>query len=59
MKKFKVVFKVFRDNIQPFFKEFVVEAGGKKVASIRAMGEINKLPECKNLFKELVSVEEV
>ncbi|WP_458459299.1 hypothetical protein [Pseudobutyrivibrio sp.] len=59
MKKFRVIFKIYitKDRLQ--LKEMIVEAGNKKMASIRALSEISKDKAYSNVYKNIVSIEEV
>lgn len=59
MKKFKIIFEIHLDRDRKDYKEIIIEAGNKKVASIRAMYEIGKFQEYSGLFKNIISVEEV
>lgn len=59
MRKFTVTFEVFLESGKKFLKSLTVEAGNKKLAGIRAMGEINKDEQCSGLYKNLKSIEEV
>lgn len=59
MKKFKVVFEVFRSNNYTENKIVSVEAGNKKIACTRAMAEINRQGDYSGYFKKVKSVEEV
>ena len=59
MRRFKVMFEIHVDRNRKEFKEVIVEAGNKKLASFRAMTEIGKIKEFDNLFKNIVSIEEV
>lgn len=59
MKKFKVVFEVFRSNNYTENKTVSVEAGNKKIACTRAMTEINRQGDYSEYFKKIKSVEEV
>lgn len=58
MKHWLVKFEVY-GNDKHSFKDVEVEAGTKKLAMIRAMGEINKLDGYSELFKKVLSIEEV
>lgn len=59
MKKFKVVFEVYRSNTYTENKTVSVEAGNKKLACTRAMAEINRQGDYSGYFKKIKSVEEV
>lgn len=59
MREYKVTFQVFNDDGSSETKIVKVIAGNIKLATIRAMSEINKIPGYSNLFKKLYSVEEV
>lgn len=63
MKKFLVTFDVFKYIDQyktKAVKETItIEAGNKRVASLRAMAELNKNKEYEGLYKSLRSIEEV
>lgn len=59
MKKWEVNFVVYSDNNRTERKKFLIEAGNKKLATTRGMLEINKLPNYKDKYKQVVSVEEV
>ncbi len=56
MFRYEVTFKVFRDAKKTELVPIVVETGNKKLATFRAMVEINKRPEFKDLYK---NVEEI
>lgn len=57
MNNYKVIVRVFRDAGNYETKELNVEAGNKKMASLRALGEISKIKEYATLFKSIISVE--
>lgn len=59
MKKYKVTFEIHIDRQRKFYKVIEVEAGNKKMASIRAMTEINKDSSYSGLFKNITKVEEI
>jgi len=59
MKKFKVVFEVYRSNTYTDTKDVTVEAGNKTLACKRALLEINKIGDYFEFFKKIKSVEEV
>lgn len=59
MKKFKVVIEIHIDRDRKEHKQIVVEAGNKKLASIRALSEIGKDKKYTDNFKNVLSVEEV
>ena len=59
MRKFKVMFEIHIDRNRKAMKEIVVEAGNKRLASIRAMAEIGKIEKFSGLFKNILSIEEV
>lgn len=59
MHKFNVIFEVFNGNGTKQTRPIMVEAGNKKLATLRAMGIINKMDEFANLFKNVIRVEEV
>ena len=59
MKKYKVIFEIHIDRNRKEFKEVEVEAGNVKIATLRAMAEIGKIEGYSDLFKNVVSVEEV
>lgn len=59
MKKWEVNFVVYYDGNRTERKKFLIEAGNKKLATTRGMLEINKLPNYKDKYKQVVSVEEV
>lgn len=59
MKKYKVIFEIHVDVKRKIVREIEVEAGNKKTASIRAMGELAKDRSMSGYFKNIVSVEEV
>lgn len=59
MKHFKVMFEIHIDRNKKEFKEILVEAGNKKLATLRAMSEIGKIDRYSSLFKNIVFVEEV
>lgn len=56
MFRYEVIFKVFRDAKKTELVPIVVEAGSKKLATIRAMLEINKKPEYKDLYKNVEDI---
>lgn len=58
MKKWKVVFEVYRDAGKEF-RDVIIEAGNKKIAMMRAMSEINKIAGYSELFKKVNRIEEV
>ena len=59
MRKFRVVFEVFKDGKGKERKEIFVEAGNKKLAVVRAMSAINKLEGYSELYKNVAAIEEV
>lgn len=59
MKKYVVEFEFFFGDGQRGYKTVTVEAGNKKIAAVRAMGEINKDPSVAQLYKNLLGVREV
>lgn len=58
MKKYKVVVEVYLDRNRVERKEVIVEAGNKKMASLRALGQISKEKGYVSLYKSVKSVEE-
>jgi len=59
MKHFNVTFEIHRGSNHKEYKTVMVEAGNKKLATIRGMMAINKIDEYSDLFKNVVKVEEV
>lgn len=63
MKKYIVTFDIHRyiDTYKTESEQKIIEieAGNKRVASLRAMMEINKIPEYEGLYKTLRTIEEV
>lgn len=59
MKKWEVSFVVYLNDNRKDRKKFLIEAGNKKLATTRGMMEINKLPNYKDCYKQLLAVEEV
>lgn len=59
MRKFRVFFNVFREGRIIEKKILVVESGNKKLATFRAMREINKDPKYVDLYKTVDRVEEI
>lgn len=59
MRKFNVIFEVFDENGNKELKTVFVEAGNKKIATIRGMSAINKLDGYSDKYKNVKSVEEV
>ena len=59
MKYFNVTFEIHRGTNHKEYKTVKVEAGNKKLATIRGMIEINKISGYSDLFKNVVKVEEV
>jgi hypothetical protein len=57
MKKFKVRVDIFLSDGRKETKILTVESGNKKLASIRALGEISKDKRYKDLFKSVQSLE--
>lgn len=57
MKKFNVIFEVYRSNTYTENKTVSVEAGNKKLACTRAMAEINKQGDYSGYFKKIKSIE--
>lgn len=58
MNQYKVTFEVFRENRQKELATVIVEAGNKKMASLRAMMKLKEdKPEYSDLFKSIKSVE--
>ncbi len=55
MKKFRVTFKLFKDNAISEDKAVVVEAGNRKLAHLRALQQLN-LDGYSNYYKTLVSI---
>lgn len=58
MKKFKVIIEIFLGGNRNKIEEIIVEAGSKKLASIRALREISKKKEYENLYKTIRSIED-
>lgn len=58
MRKFKVIFEIHIDRNIKAFEEIIVEAGNKKLASLRAMSEISKIEKYEGMFKSIHSIEE-
>ena len=59
MKNYKVTFIVFHEDNKKEYRTIIVEAGTKKMATLRAMKKINDdYPEIANLYKSVKSVEE-
>jgi len=63
MKKYNVTFDIYQyvNNYKTEATQYSieVEAGNKKMASLRAMSEINRLPQFEGLYKTLKTIEEV
>ena len=59
MRKFNVIFEVFDNLGKKELKTVAVEAGNKKMAALRGMQAINKLPGYSERFKNVKSIEEV
>lgn len=59
MRQFKIVVEIHIDRNRKTFEEFIVEAGNKKLASIRGLQEVSKKKDYDGLFKSIVSVEEI
>ena len=59
MRKFNVTFEIFITSSRKEYKTITVEAGTKKIAALRAMQEINKLPGYAEKYKAVNSVMEV
>lgn len=59
MKKYSVTVEIFHENGTRDIKTVVVEAGNKRLASVRALREISKNEKYANLFKGIKSVEAV
>jgi len=59
MKKYNVTFEVFHGSNHKDYKTITVEAGTKKLATIRAMSKINQIDGYSNLYKNVFKVEEV
>lgn len=59
MNKYNVIFEVHHVGGIKEQKIIVVEAGNKKLATIRGMMEINKLDPYKGLYKNVLRVVEV
>ena len=58
MKQYNVTFEIFRGSNHKAYETVGVEAGTKKLALMRAMGIINKLKDYKDLYKNVIRVEE-
>lgn len=59
MNKYVVTFVVHHDSKNKENVSITVEAGSKKLASLRAMMELrNNRPDCNDLFKTIKSIEE-
>ena len=63
MSKYKVTFELLSDFIEikkdVVRKEIIVEAGNKRLAAVRAMAELNSDKSTKDLYKNMMSIEEV
>ena len=63
MSKYKVTFELLSDFIEikkdVVRKEIIVEAGTKRLAAVRAMAELNSDKSTKDLYKNMMSIEEV
>lgn len=63
MSKYKVTFELFNAFIgtkkDTLRKEITVEAGNKRIAAVRAMAELNSDKTTKDLYKNMISIEEV
>lgn len=59
MKQYNVTFEVFRGSNHKDYKTISVEAGTKKLATIRAMSQINKIEGYSDLYKNVFKVEEI
>lgn len=59
MKKFKVLIDIFHGRDRVETRTFTVEAGNKKMATIRALSEVSKIKEFASFYKSVKSVEEV
>lgn len=59
MKKFKILIDIFHGRDRVETRAFTVEAGNKKMATIRALSEVSKIKEFASFYKSVKSVEEV
>ena len=61
MRKYNVVFDIFNGEGQKSSKVVTVEAGNKKLAVVRALGELTLMNngEYEGLYKQIAKVEEV
>lgn len=56
MNKYRVIVNIYRER-ETLAKELIVEAGSKKLATLRALLQVNETPEFKELYKNVKSVE--
>ena len=59
MKKFRVTFEVYSGSNHKDIHSLVVEAGNKSAAYRRGLSEMSKLKEYSDMYKSIISVEEV
>ena len=60
MNQYKVTFEIFHGNKRKELKSVIVEAGNKRLASLRAMKKLNEdNPSFVDLFKNIKAVESV
>lgn len=58
MNQYKVIFEVFHESKKKELVSMTVEAGNKKLASLRAIKKLSdEKPEFGNLFKTIKAVE--
>ena len=57
MKQFKVIIDVYHSKNHVETKALTVEAGNKRLAGLRALGEISKQKEFIDLYKSIRSIE--
>lgn len=59
MKKYRVMFEIHNEDGSKQYMDIFVEAGNRKMATLRAMSEISKNEKYKNLFKNVKEISEV
>lgn len=59
MKKYRVMFEIYNEDGSKQYMDIFVEAGNRKMATLRAMGEISKNEKYRNLFKNVKEIAEV
>ena len=59
MRKYEVIIAIHLNRNAARREKFVIEAGTKKMAAIRALSEVGNNKMYSNVYKEIISVKEL